>query len=782
MAKVTEFRIHGVSGTPPASMLKTQPLVVETRPGPEPYEAAECAPDSPKKRLPIEVTRPPESPSLHDDHEVRAYNWSRLTSGKARYAFWLLLLPYTLMNAAGWMLPPRDDSADGKSVRPVTGRVLDIAVRIAGALVTAVFMLFSTAIMFDLVLAQCQPGTDSCKFVNAAPKGTPTSWLVAGSLLIVAAVGVVFFYVANDRKRRHQSEVARDQLSDEQRPSKPGNESTDPVLHSVSDNTFWVGRSLTTWLAVLHASAAVISVSWVLAVIHLETDGASIGLWAVMLATIALVVAFIAASTWAPSDGLKRWSVGVGVVAALAFILGLVDIASLNVSEWGDIKVREGLSSVSVVLTLTLAVIGAGVWIVGAKARLTTSGAASMIVLSGLIGSSFGAGAYMLVRQFLIGGQGEIADIEPLGGIDWAALGFLAFLLVQVGAIVFTMAFDRRRKGETRPIPMAGLRFVTNKIKGHLKYPAAFALLGSAVFLFKEVRRLGDSVNSPFEADPDALTLYGWLYSDFLILILMVIVTVVVMFAATRYLPRLWAWGVVVVVVIGVVLLVVAKPTDVSLAGVTLDLMTFQAVAVSLALLVPIGFVVSRVWTMLRDSEQRRGIGILWDLGSFWPRWYHPFAAPTYSPVAIPDLAATIRTAAGNQDEVLVAAHSQGSIVAMAALLTIEPDEVDLWQRVSLLTYGNPLCQLYAQLFPAQFNEVVIADLCGRLTDADDDPRWFNLWRQTDPIGGPISHLGDRDWDIDVCLQDGHSGYELTDKFRQAQMTLLGIPLEDELT
>lgn len=40
---------------------------------------------------------------------VEAYEWGRLTSGPSRSALWWVLLPFSLMNVAGWLLAPPDD-------------------------------------------------------------------------------------------------------------------------------------------------------------------------------------------------------------------------------------------------------------------------------------------------------------------------------------------------------------------------------------------------------------------------------------------------------------------------------------------------------------------------------------------------------------------------------------------------------------------------------------------------------------------------------------------------
>jgi hypothetical protein len=41
----------------------------------------------------------------------------------------------------------------------------------------------------------------------------------------------------------------------------------------------------------------------------------------------------------------------------------------------------------------------------------------------------------------------------------------------------------------------------------------------------------------------------------------------------------------------------------------------------------------SIVGGLLQGQDSRRKVGILWDLGSFWPRWFHPLGPPGYGAV-----------------------------------------------------------------------------------------------------------------------------------------------------
>jgi hypothetical protein len=48
-------------------------------------------------------------PTGDGDGRLLAYRWASRTSGTAGSAMWLLLVPYMLLNLAGWALPPASD-------------------------------------------------------------------------------------------------------------------------------------------------------------------------------------------------------------------------------------------------------------------------------------------------------------------------------------------------------------------------------------------------------------------------------------------------------------------------------------------------------------------------------------------------------------------------------------------------------------------------------------------------------------------------------------------------
>lgn len=201
--------------------------------------------------------------------------------------------------------------------------------------------------------------------------------------------------------------------------------------------------------------------------------------------------------------------------------------------------------------------------------------------------------------------------------------------------------------------------------------------------------------------------------------------------------------------------------------------------------LVGLGFVLFVTWgrRAYKDASARRTIGILWDVGTFWPRAAHPFAPPCYAERAVPDL--TWRTATWTRrtgGRLVLSGHSQGSVLAAAAAWQLPPS---VRGRIALLTYGSPLERLYGRWFPAHFGPPALAAL------HRDVAGWGNLYRSTDPIGGPVHVPDDATPEVDHGpLQDplaygrtpehplpapilGHSDYQADPVFARVRARLL---------
>ncbi|WP_443044266.1 hypothetical protein [Streptomyces sp. HF10] len=201
--------------------------------------------------------------------------------------------------------------------------------------------------------------------------------------------------------------------------------------------------------------------------------------------------------------------------------------------------------------------------------------------------------------------------------------------------------------------------------------------------------------------------------------------------------------------------------------------------------LVGLGFLLFVTWgrRAYKDRGARRTVGILWDVGTFWPRAAHPFAPPCYAERAVPDLTwrmATWTESTGGR--LVLSGHSQGSVLAAAAAWQLTPATR---ARIALLTYGSPLERLYGRWFPAHFGPAALAGL------HRDVACWHNLYRRTDPIGGPVRLPADGRPPVDrPPLRDpltygrtpeyplptpilGHSDYRADPAFAQVRADLL---------
>lgn len=131
--------------------------------------------------------------------------------------------------------------------------------------------------------------------------------------------------------------------------------------------------------------------------------------------------------------------------------------------------------------------------------------------------------------------------------------------------------------------------------------------------------------------------------------------------------------------------------------------------------------------------DARKTFGIIWDVSSFWPRWFHPWAPPSYGERAVPRLRRRLESLT-EEGDVILSAHSQGGVITAAALA---PGSVD-HRRIVWLTHGCPLDRLYARYFPEYFDAGLFDTFTESIGPEGDLPVWRNLWRHTDYIGGPV--------------------------------------------
>jgi hypothetical protein len=168
------------------------------------------------------------------------------------------------------------------------------------------------------------------------------------------------------------------------------------------------------------------------------------------------------------------------------------------------------------------------------------------------------------------------------------------------------------------------------------------------------------------------------------------------------------------------------------------------------------GLVVLGLGTWQRPAL-RTGVGVIWDLLSFWPRVGHPLCPPPYGGRAVLAVAGRASQLANRgvprgepADQVVLSGHSQGSVITLAACAVIldqaagkaeergPEDDLNIARsrvtrdRLYMITYGSQLQFLYARFFPSYLGFARISEVCTA------GLRWRNAFRWTDPLGGPV--------------------------------------------
>src|SRR4051812_3111340 len=117
----------------------------------------------------------------------------------------------------------------------------------------------------------------------------------------------------------------------------------------------------------------------------------------------------------------------------------------------------------------------------------------------------------------------------------------------------------------------------------------------------------------------------------------------------------------------------------------------------------------------VRTSDSaRRGVGVLWDLTTFWPRAAHPLSPPCYAERVVPELLIRSRWALDRHGEVqhsknrlILSGHSQGSLIVLSTASRLDHDEL---ARTRVVTYGSQIRALYGRIFPRVFGPAYVGN------------------------------------------------------------------------
>jgi len=708
-----ELRVHGVGGTPPESILDDDdPIRVRGDDTAGFY----------RRREPAE-----------GGHTLEAYSWGGLTSRTASRAFWVALLPFALHNLAGWMIPAgqsRDNPgwAHGLSVR---------AVRVSGVLMTALLVLWIGQISIETFALQCG-ASPQCLNDNSflgifeVPffAGAPGRRMVVGSLLPVAMI-VVFLLLGRVSRGRYEAEYPfRDPAEKFSVGAVP--QPTDAALkNTFADSTFWKRSESIKAFTKLHLSAAIssLAVAVAVALIWLYRDGTPPPAIAVTLMWVALALggsAFVASMLAVALRAREPLETPDASVTRLLGVLEWVAVGSLVLVyivavAWPGTDVAGQTTYRGTVLAFALLAIAAVVLLIvglaflrNRRSRVIAPFDADTTVDAGFWGwGSVGAIllGYLLMGTVMTGlGAGAAKLVGGRKNISYPAF----YDAVAVGATVLVLLFLVFGVVTiVRRITDTSLEELNDSFIGEAPAPSGGKPRPPA---------------APLDEGPPARVI--WLKS------------IRRMRAIRRSIPVLEKGLLVavavpfVVVVVDSVLRVFGSSASTAILDVSpawLETTTFWLLAVGLP-----GGLYMVVRRSLSNRTARKTIGVFWDVTTFWPRWFHPLAPPSYAGRAIPELRTRLDVLARTNGEwVVLASHSQGTVLTLAALDGL----LDRWwfRRIGLVTFGSPISRLYHRYFPAHVGPAIRRVHAATTSQERDLPRWVNLYRLTDPIGGAIA-------------------------------------------
>jgi hypothetical protein len=684
-----ELLVHGVGGATPQEMLCDPRTVPVTGDGTAAVYRR------------IDDTDAESRPEDYRDAPVReAYVWSNLTSGNGARALWLLLLPFMVVNLAHWMRPAADR-------RERTVRGYGLLVRLVALSLTVLLIAGACEVALDLVAWQCAgsagcSGTSWLAFLSADDDGwwSQPGRRLALTAVVPAALNGLLWYLSNRTWSAYESQPPLELPVDESCPES-GNQ---PALCLPG---FWYGRRIVARLRAAHTAAGFLTIAAGVTAATAGYDreaGGSALLDALGWTLLALVVTGGCAVVYVvchrgrsetrADSRLDRFTITALPGAALGVLVLAMLYAGWSRPGWASHGRLPGDQTFSVIavgqgaLIVAIAVCALLLYREAPTARTPLRGLAgpAVAMLACGLGSVLAGGVAQRVADWLDGGAtpGEGGTIAPPVLLSWWATAIpVLLLMILLLAVVFALRAWRVR---TRLIPD-----VLDS------YPGEPADAVRTRRIAGTIARAGLTDSTPWLVGPVAL---------FTLLL--------------GGLAVAGAW---------VTNEVPGRAADDTPGIVDAAAQTAQALGSWM-----MGFAVLMLVTWARRAYRspsaRRTIGILWDVGTFWPRAAHPFAPPCYAERAVPDLTWRMETWTRTYGgRLVISGHSQGSVLAAAAVWQVDPRTR---AQVALLTYGSPLERLYGRWFPAYFGPAQLRSLHGEVRC------WRNLWRCTDPIGGPV--------------------------------------------
>ena len=828
--EVVELLVHGVSGSPPDQLLHYPPELIELCYGDATagfYRRRDGSPAaaSDDRLNPASPTGPPAG------IVSEAFSWGRLTSGPATRALWLLFLPFVLVNLAHWMLPPTENKNGSVERKPNKWASWSVRLlRVFGLTLSLTLLFAMMSVVVDLVSWQCADlpqCADRLGPLKVLSGWTPGMRLAATAAPVLAVVAVLLLIgKSNPRIGEPPPDAAERSTSPLTHPNFWNGDrsvtrlrdchltvwfSATPALVlaaslTIKDSaprapaavllsvhcvfvlagvvcTCWDrisargGKGLNRdqsdrppswprWMWMSSMAASIASLGWVFGshwwagrrdpdtkitvsgpLPYLASTATSLIAVQVLLLLAFLVATWLSkrSSAQLPSDyrpTLKGLTAP--CVATLAWLIG--GEASVAVGFWVARYLGQAVGSAQAAAAVT-----------HQNADALQAAAASVISMANRAdGAAATELSSKMLRDFVTAANGR-APLQ-LSAVYFVASMVNLVVIAAVIVIAFTAAVATWRRGRTWV-----LRGTWRDYCGTQAASVGEKAAGAAARTpdEKEWKKLAVMRLARVKAI-SSLRAWAALTDDAPTLLANVIAVAVAASAAIVALRLTFAH-------VGTGELPPWIGDATASSGWTDVLLTGQAATAFVATAV-----VGLAYRAFRNTDTRRHVAVLWDVVTFWPRASHPLGPPCYGERAVPDL--WLRTTLlARESKVVIAAHSQGSIIAAAAFLinAVPADEslsalteAPLMSRpVALLTFGSPLRRLYARNFSAYFGFDTLKLLKEQPRDETGQSlRWVNLWALTDPIGSWVI-----DKDLGIAPSDTPTGYTVDRRLLDAE-------------
>ncbi|MET1089581.1 MAG: hypothetical protein ABWY04_21095 [Arthrobacter sp.] len=799
--KLTEIRVHGVGGTPPDYLLDDI---------------------KPRKVAGDRIAGFFRTTDL-EGRQREAYSWGGLTSHSPFRVLWILLMPSMLANMAGWMARRYVTSGAAEEGKEPSTRMFRWFARTAALALTLSTSIMVSVLSLDTLAYQCL-GQLQCRnelwgtsLLNLLPSDRPGIRLLAGAV-IPTAIAVFFYFLARHSRNSYERV---EPPSPGAVPPTPSDICAAAQPGGLRSADFWSGRLWHQHLSNLHLAAGIAVTTGMLGLCWPGardgvglTAGLAAEAWMVSIAALALVVGIAVFLRWDKAyprlAALTLWLSGLlllflaglifveeantaggaapaatqtpgvlpGVVDAatagwLLILLLLLPLCFQQVAAWasrwrqalGDVKpvtfgsVRAKANGPVKTFPFAAPVVLNVVALVLANTVLLSL---LLVVAEGLGEVKYDDGGGNSGQAAAAGGNAgpDLWVPQPILSVTAALSVGLVSVLILFGVYLWLfLSVQSRRQAPGHLLKLKeAFSYVepaapppTVPFNGKRKELWQVSALDTEPFA-NDLRR-DQSQPTKWVRKATMMRLLGERSPDFAAQLMLLIAGVGVLSAVF---PIIGNWS---------------PPT------LLVDVVKW------LSVLLPVLYAsVARL--MFRQERFRKALLTPFDVGTFFPRSFHPFAPPSYTERAVPELTRRIWWLHDHEGPVVLTAHSQGSAVAAAVLARIIPpttagSRAAPEKTVGLVTLGCPLAKLYRWAFPALFSDGLLQGMAeGRV--GFGEIRWRNVYYDTDYIGGSVQR---KEWakEIDKCLIDpatdkfdfgqpvprvlSHTGYWFDDRF-----------------